>query len=104
MLLTGLLIPFHFFQYSKKVQIVVLYDFIILYHNFKLRSYQLLFSWGFQDETPNFWYSRIPCLRSLVAPLAITAFSGSPSSPSILCSIRLNEKPGDRENGRGPGG
>eukprot|EP00435_Cladocopium_sp_Y103_P076198 s2_g81.t1 len=33
---------------------------------------------------------------SLVAPMAITAFSGSPSSPSILCSIRLNERPGAR--------
>ena len=53
MLLTGLLIPFHFFSILQKgADSCTLW----LYHNFKLRSYQLLFSWGLQDETPNFWY------------------------------------------------
>jgi len=31
---------------------------------------------------------------SLLAPVAITAFSGSPSSPTVLCSISLSEKTG----------
>lgn len=36
-------------------------------------------------------------VRSLVAPLALTAFKGSAESPEVLCSINLDGQAGARE-------